>query len=109
MPTAYKVLGQSAPSATTLTTLYTVPSATETVISTVTVCNRAATSGTFRIAVRPDGASVSNEHYLVYDATCAANDTVTFTIGITMNASDVLSVYASTANFSFNAFGSELS
>jgi hypothetical protein len=45
---------------------------------------------------------------LVYDATCAANDTVTFTIGITMDSADVLEVYASTANFSFNAFGSEL-
>ncbi len=29
MPTTYKVLGQSNPSATTLTTLYTVPSATQ--------------------------------------------------------------------------------
>ena len=28
MPTTYKVLGQSAPAATTATTLYTVPSAT---------------------------------------------------------------------------------
>lgn len=108
MPTAYKVLGQVAPSATTATTLYTVPSSTEVVISTVTVCNRAATAGTFRISVRPNGATLANQHYLVYDATCAANDTVTFTIGITMDSADVLEVYASTANFSFNAFGSEL-
>lgn len=108
MPTAYKVLGQSAPDATTATTLYTVPASTETVISTVTVCNRAASAATFRIAVRPNGASLANEHYLVYDATCAANDTTTFTIGITMDATDVLEVYASTANFSFSAFGSEL-
>ena len=108
MPTAYKVLGQSAPSATTPTTLYTVPSSTEVVISTVTVCNRGASSGTFRISVRPDGEALANKHYLAFDATCAAKDTITFTIGITMNAADVLEVYASTADFSFNAFGSEL-
>ena len=109
MPTAYTVLGQSAPGATTATTLYTVPSATEAVISTVTVCNRGSSSGTFRIAVRPNGATLANQHYIVYDASCAAKDTLTFTIGMTLDASDVLEVYASTADFSFNVFGSELS
>lgn len=108
MPNAYKVLGQSAPSATTATTLYTVPSATEVVVSTITVCNRGATAGTFRISVRPDGASLANQHYIIYDASCASYDTITLTLGITMNASDVLEVYASSANFSFNAFGSEI-
>ena len=50
MPTTYKVLGQSNPSATTATTLYTTPSATQTIVSTITVCNQAATAGTYRIA-----------------------------------------------------------
>ena len=109
MPTAYKVLGQSAPSATTATSLYTVPSATETVVSTVTVCNRGSSAGTFRISVRPNGASLANQHYIVYDASCAAKDTITLTLGLTIDASDVLEVYASTGDFSFNAFGSELS
>ena len=53
MATTYKVLGQSNPAATTATTLYTVPSATSTVISTITICNQAATAATFRVAVRP--------------------------------------------------------
>lgn len=109
MASAYKVLGQSAPSATTDTTLYTVPSATEVVVSTITVSNRGSTSGTFRIAVRPDGASIANQHYVVFDAPCAAKDTLALTLGITMNASDVLTVRASSADFSFNAFGSEIS
>lgn len=109
MATAYKVLGQSAPSATTATALYTVPSATETVVSTVTVCNRGSSAGTFRVSVRPDGASLANQHYVVYDASCAAKDTITLTLGLTIDASDVLEVYASTADFSFNAFGSEIS
>jgi hypothetical protein len=109
MPTTYKVLGQAAPSATTLTTLDTVPSATSAVVSTIAVCNRAATAATYRIAIRPAGAAISNEHYIAYDSTVAANDTTMLTIGITLAATDVISVYASTANLSFNAFGSEIS
>jgi len=108
MPTSYKVLGQSAPVATTDTNIYTVPAETQTVISTITICNRAATGGTYRIAVRPDGATLANDHYIVYDAACAPNDTVAFTIGITINAADVITVYASSANFTFNVYGSEI-
>jgi glucose-6-phosphate dehydrogenase assembly protein OpcA len=109
MATAYKVLGQSAPSATTATTLYTVPSATEAVISTITIANRAAASATFRVAIRPAGATLANQHYVAYDSTVPANDTISLTLGITLAATDVVTVYASTANFSFNIFGSEIS
>lgn len=109
MPTAYKVLGQVAPSATTNTTLDTVPSATQAVVSTIAVCNRAATAATYRIAVRPAGATLANEHYIAYDAPLAANDSTFITIGITLGATDVITVYASSANLSFSAFGSEIS
>jgi len=109
MPTAYKVLGQVAPSATTNTTLETVPSATQAVVSTIAVCNRAATAATYRIAVRPAGATIANEHYIAYDAPLAANDSTFITIGITLGATDVITVYASSANLSFSAFGSEIS
>jgi glucose-6-phosphate dehydrogenase assembly protein OpcA len=108
MATAYKVLGQLAPSATTATTLYTVPSATETIVSTLVVANRDSSSATFRIAVRPNGATLSNEHYIAYDVTVGASDSTTLTLGITMDATDVITVYASTANLSFSAFGSEI-
>jgi glucose-6-phosphate dehydrogenase assembly protein OpcA len=108
MATTYKVLGQSAPSATTATTLYTVPSATQTVVSTIAVCNRAATDATYRIAIRVAGSALSNEEYIAYDSTVAANDSTMLTIGITLGATDVITVYASTANLSFNAFGSEI-
>jgi hypothetical protein len=109
MPTTYKVLGQSAPSATTATTLYTVPSVTSTVVSTVSVCNRDSASAQYRIAVRPAGATLANQHYIVYDASLTGNSTDTVTIGVTLATTDVVTVYASTANFSFSAFGSELS
>jgi hypothetical protein len=109
MPTTYKVLGQSAPSATTATTLDTVPSATQCVVSTISVCNRAATAATYRIAIRPNGATLANEHYIAYDAPIAANDSTFITVGITLGAADVITVYASTANLSFSAFGTEIS
>ncbi len=108
MATTYKVLGQLAPSATTATTLYTCPSATQTVISSLVVTNRNASSGTYRIAVRPNGATLSAEHYIVYDASIAGYSTTSYTIGATIDASDIITVYASTADFSFNAFGSEI-
>jgi glucose-6-phosphate dehydrogenase assembly protein OpcA len=108
MATTYKVLGQVAPSATTATTAYTCPSATQTIISTIVVANRAATSATFRIAIRPNGATLANEHYIAYDVTVGASDSTALTLGITIDASDVVTVYASTANLSFNLFGSEI-
>ena len=108
MATTYKVLGQSNPSATTATTLYTVPSATATIISTITVCNQASSAATFRIAVRPAGATLEAKHYIVYGATVAASDTTTLTLGLTLATTDVVTVYASSANLSFNAFGSEI-
>ena len=108
MATSYKVLGQSAPSATSDTDVYTVPSATEAVISTITVANRAATSATYRIAIRPDGATIANEHYIAYGASVPANDTIALTLGITLDAADVVTVYASSADLSFGIFGSEI-
>jgi hypothetical protein len=109
MATTYKVLGQSNPSATTATTLYTVPSATQTVVSTVTICNQAATAATYRIAVRVAGAALSASQYVAYDVSLPANASDTLTLGITLNATDVITVYASTATMSFAAFGSEIS
>lgn len=108
MPTTYKVLGQSNPSATTETTLYTAASAA--VISTISVCNQAATAATFRIVVRPAAdATTTAKHYIVYGATVAASDATMITVGITLATSDLVRVYASSANLSFNAFGSEIS
>lgn len=103
-----KCLGQSNPSAATLTTLYTVPAATSAVGSSIVVCNRSATATSFRIAVRPAGAAISNEHYLYYDIPILGNDTFIATIGISLATTDVVSVYATLATLSFNLFGSEL-
>lgn len=108
MATTYKVLGQSNPAATTATTLYTVPSATQAVVSTIVICNQTATAATFRIAVRPAGATLAAQHYVAYDVTVGASDSTALTLGITLGATDVITVYGSTATLSFAAFGSEI-
>jgi hypothetical protein len=109
MATAYKVLGQIASAATTAETLYTVPPATQTVVSTIVICNRAAAARTYRIAIRPNAATLANLHYIAYDVAIAANDSTALTIGATVDAADVITVYASAADLTFSAFGSEIS
>lgn len=108
MATTYKVLGQQNPSATTLTTLYTVPSSTSAVVSTLMICNQAAATATFRIAIRPAGETLDLKHYLSYDTVIPANDSIALTLGITLATTDVVSVYASTTTLSFSLFGSEI-
>lgn len=102
-----KVLGQLNPAATTLLGLYTVPAGTTTVVSTITACEVGAAAATFRIAVAVAGAADNVKQYIVRDAALAANETKAFTLGITLGAGDVVRVYASTANVSFNIFGEE--
>jgi len=109
MATSYKSLGQLDLTTTSLTDLYTVPSSTETVVSTVIIANRTASSTTFRLAIRVDGDAISNQHYIAYDVPVAANDSTTLTLGITMVATDVMTVSAGDANaLSINAFGAEV-
>lgn len=109
MPITYKVLGQINPTAHTATTVYTVPSLTSTVLSTVTVCNQSANTATFRLAVRPSGETLAAKHHINYDTPVPGNDTVSLTLGITLAATDVLTANANTSSVSINAFGSEIS
>lgn len=107
MPQSHKVLGQTAVSSTSLFSIYTVPASTQAVISTLAVCNRGASS-TYRIAVRPSGAAIEDKHYLVYDASVKANDSVFLTLGVAMAATDALTVQAGSTSVSFSAFGVEI-
>jgi hypothetical protein len=107
MAVTYKTLGQSAPSATTETDLYTVPGATSAVVSTLTICNRGASAGTVRVNVSVGGGATANKEYLYYELTVAAYDTFAATMGVTLAATDKVKIYASSGNFSFNLFGSE--
>jgi hypothetical protein len=106
MPQAHKVLGQVSPSATTLTSLYV--ASTQAVCSTLTICNTTATAMTYRVAVRPAGASIATQHYIVSDSSVAAYDSIFLTLGISLAATDVVSVYASATGAAFSLFGVEV-
>lgn len=107
MAITYKVLGQSAPSAATDSTLYTVPSATNAVCSTLSIANRGV-STYYRVAIRPAGASIANQHYVVYDGLVEQYSSVLLTLGVTLAATDVVTVRAASADVSFGLFGSEI-
>jgi hypothetical protein len=107
---AKKILGQSNPSATTVTTLYTVPASKEAVISTISVANLAGSSATFRLILQTSAevsATILNKQYVGYDITVGAADTTIITVGLTLATGDAIKVYASTANVAFQAFGDE--
>ena len=110
MAVSYKVLGQAKPAAATATTLYTVPTGASNyaVVSTLVVANITGDGDEIRVAVRPAGASIANQHYIVYDAILNANDSITLTLGITLEATDVITVRGSNTSFAFQAFGSEI-
>ena len=109
MADALKVLGQSAPNATTLTDLYAVPAAKSATISTIMICNRGATATSFRVAVSPAAAAIANQHYIYYDQALDGYSTYAATIGITLATTDIVRVYSGTANLSFSVFGIEVS
>jgi len=116
MATAYKVLGQAVPAATTaagassnFTTLYTPSGSAAAVISSITVCNQSTSTITYRVAVRVAGAADTPKQYIAYDVTLGSNSTDTLTLGLTLANSDIISIAASSTSVSFNAYGSEIS
>ena len=109
MGESYHVLGQISPSASTLTTLYTVPASTSTTVSSLLVCNTNSTSSTFRISIQIGGASDTITQYLYYDIPIQANDTFAAVLGITLATTDVIMCQAGATNVAFNVFGVEIS
>lgn len=101
---AIGTLGQSAPSATTNTVVYTVTSGT-TATLTINVCNQASTSGTIRLAIS-DTTSPSNKDYIEYDTTVPAKGVLERT-GVVVSGGKRIIAYCSTANFSINVYGFE--
>ena len=108
MTDTVKVLGQSNPATTTLTTLYTVPAAKATTVSSLVVCNQAAVPATFRVSIRVAGLADTAKQYIYYGLAVPANESFVATLGLTLSATDVVSVYASSATLSFNLFGVEI-
>jgi len=109
LATAYKILGQSAPDTTANANLYTVPAATEAIVSTIVICNTTGTAAAFRIFVRDAGATAAAANAVAFDAELSANSQVAFTLGLTLTATDIITVRSSVGDaLTFSAFGTEL-
>ena len=109
MATSYKILAQAHLTSTSDTDVYTVPASTETIVSTLVVANITSSADTFNIAIREDGATLANKHYIAKEVPIAANDSTTLTLGIALEATDVVTCTAGTANaLAFNLFGAEI-
>ena len=110
MPIAYKILGQSHPAGTAETDLYTVPASTEAVVSTLTITNVTGSSANARVWARIAGAATAHVNAILFDVPVAANSVAAFTLGLTLDATDVVTVRSGTGgSLTFQLFGSEIS
>ena len=111
MGTSYKVLGQKIATGTITTAdvIYgPVAASTSAVVSTVVVCNQAASAATFRLSVSAT-TTPANKEYVAYGMTVPANDTITLTLGLTLDSTvKYLIGSASAATVTFSAFGCEI-
>jgi len=108
MAIRYKVLGQKSPAANTAWDIYAVSGTKDAIVNCITVANRNSDSATYRISVRPDAATLTNDMYIAYDVQVNANATESLNLGITLNQNDVITVQSSSGLVSFNVFGAEL-
>lgn len=110
--TPIKILGQIQTTANTLTNAYVVGAATESIVSTVTVCNQSANNVLVDVFARYGGTALGNQHYLVYQYALGAADTLVLEPRLTMNATSVLAANVTGANaasnVSVNVFGIEV-
>ena len=105
----YKILGQKSPAAATDFNLYTVSGSKQTIINCITIANRDAdNSATYRISVRPDGATLTTDHYIAYNVQIDPGSSIALNLGLTLDTNDVITVQASTALVTFNAYGVEI-
>ena len=114
MPTTYKILGQTLPTANLLSNVYVVPTSTSAIVSTITICNQSSANANIDIMIRPINETLANKHYLVKGVTIPRADTMILSPGVTLNASVIVAVNnavasgETAANVSFNIFGVEL-
>ena len=76
MATAYKILGQTLPTANTLSNVYVVPTSTSTIVSTITVTNQDTANANVDIIVRPVNEALAAKHYLLKNVQIPRADTL---------------------------------
>ncbi|HEU5046079.1 MAG TPA: hypothetical protein VFT75_18310 [Nocardioidaceae bacterium] len=98
---------QANPAAATLATLYTVGAGRRAACSTLVAAETGGNASKIRVHVCSAGAAGSVGNAIVYDAALAANSVATFTIGLTVNPTDLVRVQSDTGSVTFTLFGEE--
>lgn len=104
---ALKQLGSLRPGAATSTLLYTVPAATQTVLSKIICTNDSATATTVFVSTVLSGGTCAAKNSIVNGVTVAGNDYIEVAQGVTLAAGDFVCVQAVLATVNFNAYGQE--
>lgn len=100
----YKVLGNSAPTAATDTTLVT-GSTNGTVVSSFAVCNTTGSNDSIRVAIVPNAGTLGTSNYVYYGFTLPAYGTIQETPGWTLESGATLHVYSVSGYSTFVATG----
>ena len=114
MANAYKILGQIAPVANTLTNAYSTSSASA-VLNTIYICNQDTANANVDIIVRPTGVALANQHYILRQQNVMQAETLILNLNITMNSSTIIAANVAgrsgetkTPNCSISIFGVEI-
>jgi hypothetical protein len=115
MPNSYKILGQIAPTANTLTNAYSTSSVSA-VLNSIYICNQDTANANVDIIVRPTGVALANQHYILRQQLLGQADTIILNLNITMNSSTIIAANVAgrsgetkTPNCSISIFGVEIS
>ena len=101
----YQGIGYTAPQ-----TIYTVPSSTEAIVSSIFISNTSTTTDTYNFAVVPSGETLSDIHYIRKNTDIVAKDFHNIDTKITMSAGDSLVALSGAADkLNINVFGVEKS
>lgn len=104
----HKFLGRAQPGAATPVTLYTAPTATTTLCSTITICNTSGSDDSARIFWVPFGGSAQPANAIIYDTLIPAGDPFAASVIHVLEAGDFIVVYSANGNLTFSASGLEI-
>ena len=104
MAEAFEISQAAIAVADTEQSLYTVPGATKSVMSSIVICNRGSSKATYRWAIVPGGGAAGAANWLEYDSEVDANTSEFRTLGPTLPTGAEVRIQASATDVSFSIF-----
>ncbi len=99
------ILSRVNPPAMVETVLFQVPVSSRAFVEGITVCNRSSNAQSLRISISAQGLPTALKDFVYFDLPIRANDTLLVELDFTMNASDVIRIFASSVDLSFILYG----